>query len=197
MTPRRSPSFSARDAHPLGIPPVFLHDALMQDRASPVDRYAASCALLAEYIDARGHAFAWGQIIESCVTPLHAWRIVPVRLWERLVDRFKVMPLNIPRLLILIAPIVRTSLLARLPAGVRLAGIQAKGRRHRHALFTLLLTDPSGHHRVRQWLERRLLPELLPDLLIRCESALQERLDRERGQIARADASEERARPDA
>jgi hypothetical protein len=188
---------SAREAHPLGIPPVFLKNALQGDRARSVEASSAPGALLAEYIDASGYAFAWGQIIETCVTPFHTWRIVPVALWERLVDRREIMPLDIPSLLIRLAPIVRTSLLARLPTGVRLAGIQTNGRRHRHALFTLLLTEPSGHRRVRRWLQRRLLPELLPDLLIRCERALEKRLDRDRGQIARADAREEGARSDA
>lgn len=104
--------------------------------------------------------------------PFRSWRIVPVALWERLARQQQGLPLHIAQRLISLAPLVRVTLASHLPRGVRLTGLQAEGRRHSYALFTLLLPEPPDHRRVRHWLQQHLVPKLLPELLARCETAL-------------------------
>jgi hypothetical protein len=174
MSGRPSSLLSSRGAVPIDMPAVFLNHALHEAGSCPVDRRTACRALLAEYHEAEGHSFAWGHIIESQVLPLRTWRIVPVALWERLSHEHQGPWLDIPQRLISVAPLVRVALVPHLPRGVRLTGLQAEGRRHRYALCTLLLTDPTDRRRVRCWLQRRLVPELLPELLARSEAALRD-----------------------
>jgi hypothetical protein len=106
--------------------------------------------------------------------PFRTWRIVPVALWEQLARGCHGQRLDIPGRLVSLAPLVRMTLAPHLPRSLRLTGLQVEGRRHRYALFTLLLTDPADGRRVRHWLQRRLMPELLPELLARCEAALRD-----------------------
>lgn len=185
MTRRASMPPLSRGAVPIDIPAVFLADTLREAGSDAIDRLVARNALLAEYHEARGHSFAWGHVIESRVPPLRTWRIVPVALWERLARRHNARRQGIPQQLISLAPLVRTTVAPHLPASVKLAGLQAEGRRHRYTLFTLLLTDPADHRRVRRWLHGRLVPDLLPELLVRCEDALREQHDSGGDSIAR------------
>lgn len=183
MNRHLSSPLPGRGAVRIDIPAVFLADAPQEAGSGRIDGRAAWPALLAEYHEAEGHSFAWGHIIESRVPPFRNWRIVPVALWERLAREHQGLPLDIAQRLISLAPLVRGTLTPHLPLSLRLTGLQAEGRRHRHALFTLLLTDPTDHRRVRHWLQRRLVPELLPDLLARCETALRERHDPGGGRV--------------
>jgi hypothetical protein len=179
-----SPS-SSRGAVPIDIPAVFLTDARQDIGSGHLDRRSAWRALRAEYHEAEGDLFTWGHIIESHVPPFPTWHIVPVALWEGLARGCHGQRLDIPRRLVSLAPLVRTALAPHLPRSLRLTGLQAEGRRHRYALFTLLLTDPSDHRRVRHWLCRRLVPELLPELLARCEVALRKQQDHGSGRSTR------------
>lgn len=185
MKRQLSSPLSSRGTVRIDIPKVFLADALQEAGPGAIVRRAAWRALRAEYHEAEGHSFAWGHVIESQVRPFCTWRIVPVALWERLVRGHRGQPLDIPRRLVSLAPLVRRNLAPHPPPSVRLAGLQAEGRRHRYALFTLLLTDPADHRRVRHWLRRHLLPELLPELLARCEVALRKQDDPGRGRDKR------------
>jgi hypothetical protein len=191
-----SPS-SSRGAVQIDIPAVFLTDALQDIGSGHLDRRTAWHALRAEYHEAEGHLFTWGHVVGSQVTPFRAWRIVPVALWERLARGRHGQRLDIPRRLVSLTPLVRMTLAPHLPRSVRLTGLQAEGRRHRYALFTLLLTDPADHRRVRHWLCRRLVPELLPELLARCEVALRKQDDPGSGRSTRQSppARPPRARP--
>lgn len=157
---------------PLGIPPIFLLDALHRHRCQEPGRDAAVRALLGEYLDAKGTSYPWGQVIEADVPPIRTWRIVPVAIWEQDAQHGAGVPQNIPDRLARLAPQVRALIGARLPRGLQLSGLQAQGRRHRFALFTLVLTDPAAERRVRRWIHHRLLPELLPSLLAACELRL-------------------------
>jgi hypothetical protein len=68
--------------------------------------------------------------------------------------------------------IVRAVLEPALPAGLVITGCQGAGRRNRHALFSLLLTDTSASASVRQWLEGTFLQVLLPELLALIEQRI-------------------------
>jgi hypothetical protein len=174
MNRRPSSSLPGRGKARIDIPRVFLVDALQEAASGRIDRRAAWRALLAEYHEAEGHSFDWGHMVESRVPPFHTWRVVPVALWERLARDRRGQRLYIPRRLMRLAPLVRMTLAPHLPRSVQLTGLQAEGRRHRYALFTLLLADPADHRRVRHWLRGRLVEELLPELLARCEAALRQ-----------------------
>jgi hypothetical protein len=191
-----SPS-SSRAAVRIDIPAVFLTDARQDIGSGQLDRRTAWRALRAEYHEAKGHLFTWGHIVGSPVTPFPTWRIVPVALWEQLARGCHGQRLDIPRRLVSLAPLVRMTLAPHLPRSLWLSGLQAEGRRHRYALFTLLLTDPADHRRVRHWLRRRLVPELLPELLARCEVALRKQHDHGSGRSTRKPppARPPRARP--
>lgn len=191
-----SSPLSSRSAVRIHIPAVFEADALQDIGSVHLDRRAAWRALRAEYHEADGHSFTWGHVIESQVPPFRTWRIVPVALWERLARGCHGQQLDIPRRLVRLAPLVRTALAPHLPRSVRLAGLQAEGRRHRYALLTLLLTDPADHRRVRRWLRQHLVPELLPELLARCEVALRKQDGPGRGRANRKSSPRPpRARP--
>lgn len=185
MKTRPSRRQTSPRAAPLGIPPIFLLDALRRDRSASSGRDMAVRALLREYFDAKGTSYPWGHVIEADVPPFRTWRIVPVALWERDARNGAGVPQDIPDRLARLAPQVRTLIGSRLPRAVRLSGLQAQGRRHRFALFTLMRTDPGDARRVRRWISQRLLPELLPRLLAQCE--LQLRLQRCAGPETRLD----------
>ena len=172
MNRRPSSPSSSCGAVRIDVPAVFLTDALQEIDSGHLDRRTAWRALRAEYHEAEGHLFTWGHIVGSQVTPFRTWRIVPVALWERLARGCHGQRLDIPGRLVSLAPLVRMALAPHLPRSLRLTGLQAEGRRHRYALFTLLLADPADHRRARHWLCRHLVPELLPALLARCEVAL-------------------------
>lgn len=171
MRNRPPPKFALGTAVPLGIPPVFITELLERSRASPRDLQPLS-ALLAEYSGATGYAFDWGHIAVVELAAFTIWRVVPVRLWEAVIARHGRSTPPIAELLAPSAPLLRSVVWASLPRGLALGGVSALGRRSPHALVALVLVDPATRSRAWRWLERRFLPELLPALLSRLESAL-------------------------
>jgi hypothetical protein len=149
---------------PLGIPAVFLSD-LLDPNLPGVPNPEAQETLCAEYVGAHGFAFNWGQIVMQQMLSATVWRIVPVRLWEEERLERPSLPARIPDLLPLLAPCVRTVVGPQLPRGLALASLQCDGRRSRYALLSFVLVDASCHERVRRWLGRRFVPELLPVIL--------------------------------
>jgi len=148
---------------PIGIPPLFIADALSRGRSADEVLHGAR-GLIAEYTGAAGYAYGWGHIIEIRHGRYVLWRFVPVGMWEALAPYRVGSPLLIEELISLAEPAVRRSL-RRLPHDVLLVGRQGARRRSRHALFSLLLADPDIETAVRQWLATDFLLGRLPHWL--------------------------------
>jgi hypothetical protein len=173
MRTRSSRAGALGDLLPIGIPAAFVADVL--DRhASPALALSRLSSLLAEYREATGYTFDWGHVIVNDALPFTVWRIVPIRLRERLRARRPGAKLGIVDLLPLGAAIVRAVVRPLLPPGLELGGLHREGRRNEHALFALVLVDPAGRRRASRWIERRFVPELMPALLARMELSLEE-----------------------
>lgn len=149
---------------PIGIPALFIADQLSRGR--PAEHVlGGKRGLLTEYAGAEGYAYRWGHLIEVRLGRYVLWRIVPVAMWEQLTERRALSQLLIEELLTLVQPGVRPALRRHLPRDVLLTGCQGASRRCPHALFALLLADPSAATATRHWLATRLLTDLLPPLL--------------------------------
>ena len=107
---------------------------------------------IVEYAGAEGYADSWGLLIEQRLGRFVLWRVVPVALWERLADVRAGSPLLIEELHTLMQPGIPPALEPHLPSGVAVRGCQGASRRSPHALFTLLLTEPSAATAVRNWI---------------------------------------------
>jgi hypothetical protein len=156
---------------PLGIPPIYILDQLQRGR-TPSQILHAAPSVLQEYRGACGYAFAWGQLIEEQVLGQTCWRVMPVELWEGL-ERVRVgSALHIADLTSLLHTVVRATFHSHLPRELLLTGCQAGSRISPHSLFTLMSVTEAGTDTARAWIRRRLLPELIHDVLARCESHL-------------------------
>jgi hypothetical protein len=153
-----------RSPLPIGIPALFLADQLLRAR-SPDQILSGERGLIAEYTGAEGYAYSWGHLIEHRLGRFVLWRVVPVALWDQLVERRAGSPLLIEDLVTLMHGSIRPALEPHLPAGVVARGCQGASRRSPHALFMLLLTEPGLVTAVRHWLATPFLTELLPPLL--------------------------------
>jgi hypothetical protein len=162
---------------PMGIPALFIADQLSRGRSAD-QVLRGKRGLLAEYAGAEGYACPWGQLIESRLGRYILWRVVPVAMWDHLVERREGSPLLIEELLTRVQPGIRPALRRHLPRHVLLAGCQGASRRSPHALFALLLADPAAATAVRQWLATPFVTELLPPLLSRVERRVEEILRR-------------------
>lgn len=158
---------------PMGIPALFIADQLSRGRSAD-QVLRGKRGLLAEYAGAEGYACPWGQLIETRLGRYILWRVVPVAMWDHLVERREGSPLLIEELLTRVQPGIRPALRRHLPRDVLLTGCQGASRRSPHALFALLLADPAATTTVRQWLATPFLTELLPPLLSRVEHRLEE-----------------------
>jgi hypothetical protein len=149
---------------PIGIPALFLADQLSRGRSGE-QILSGKRGLIAEYAGAEGYAYRWGHLVEVRLGRFVLWRIVPVALWERLSGVRAGSPLLIEELLTLMQPGIRPALEPGLPAGIVARGCQGASRRSPHALFALLLVEPSAATAIRQWLANAFLTDLLPPLL--------------------------------
>jgi len=160
---------------PVGIPAYFLADQLLRRRTAE-EILSGKRGLIAEYAGGEGYAYRWGHLIEVRLGRFVLWRVVPVALWERLSPLRAGSPLLIEELLTLVQPGIRPALEPHLPSGVVARGCQGASRRSPHALFTLLLIEPSAATAIRHWLATPFLTELLPTLLNSVESRVVELL---------------------
>ena len=160
----RSSILHSVDVCPLGVPGVFLADVL---RRHPGGHEAMReiRAVTHEFMYAQGHAFPWGQIHEQRSGGLTSWAIVPVALWEPLLDVRAGSTLTIPELHRMAYQVVRDALRGRVPRYLLVTGCQAGPRATPHSLFTFLCSEPAWEQGARNWIARQLVPGLLPDIL--------------------------------
>lgn len=163
----------AGSSMPMGIPALFIADQLSRGRSAD-QALRGKRGLLAEYAGAEGYAYRWGQLIEIRLGRYILWRVIPVAMWDHLVERRAGSPLLIEELLTRVQPGIRPALRRHLPRDVLLTGCQGASRRSPHALFALLLADPAAATAVRHWLATPFLTELLPPLLSRVERHVEE-----------------------
>ena len=149
---------------PIGIPALFLADQLSRGRTGE-QILRGKRGLIVEYAGAEGYAYRWGHLIEVRLGRFVLWRVVPVALWERLSDVRAGSPLLIEELLTLMQPGIPPALKPPLPSGLVVRGCQRASRRSPHALFTLLLSEPSAATAVRNWIASSFLIDRLPPLL--------------------------------
>jgi len=161
------------DPVPIGIPALFIAAQLSRDR-SAAQVLSGNKGLLAEYAGAQGYPCRWGQLIEIQLGRFVLWRVVPVVMWDRRLGRRAGSQLLIDELLTLVQPGIHRTLRPHLPPGLLLTGCQGARRRSPHALFALLLADPSANSAVRQWLATPFLTALLPPRLMSVECRVEE-----------------------
>jgi hypothetical protein len=164
----RSSILHCVDLCPLGVPGVFLTDVL---RRHPGGHGALReiRAVTHEFMDAQGHAFPWGQLHEQRTGGLTSWAIVPVALWDSLLDVRAGSTLTIPELHRMVHQVVRDELRGRTPRYLLVTGCQGGPRATPHSLFTLLCSEPAREQGARDWIARQLVPRLLPDILGACD----------------------------
>ena len=151
---------------PLGIPAYLVVDQLRLG-VSPAAILASEDSLLAEYRNAHGYAYRWGNIIEARTGAWLAWHFAPIELWEA-TEALRGAPEHgvsalIPQLQRELAGMLSN----RLPVEIMLVGLHPQSRRHPHVLFSLVLVDSDRERAVRQWIAAVFLPDVLPELL-RC-----------------------------
>lgn len=71
---------------PMGIPALLIADQLSRGRSAD-QVLCGSRGLLAEYAGAQGYAYHWGQLIEIRLGRYILWRVIPVAMWDHLVER--------------------------------------------------------------------------------------------------------------
>jgi len=173
MTASPHEAVVAGNVVPIGIPTLFIADQLSRGR--PAEHVlGGKRGLLAEYAGAEGYAYRWGQLIEIRLGRYILWRVIPVAMWDHLVERRAGSPLLIEDLLTRVQPGTRPALRRHLPRDVLLTGCQGASRRSPHALFALLLADSAAATAMRQWLATPFLTEVLPPLLSRVERRVEE-----------------------
>ena len=156
---------------PLGIPVPLVRD-LLDRGVSPAAILESEGSLLEEYHDARGYAYAWGNIIEARSSASLIWHFIPVELWAQ-TDKFRRMPTHTAVELIPgLQSVIVASLRDCLPAEFVLIGCHPQSRRYAHALFSLLLVEPARERRARRWLAAIFLPRVLPETLLVCRTRI-------------------------
>jgi hypothetical protein len=158
---------------PLGLPAPLIRDQL--DRGiSPAMILAPEGSLFAEYQNADGYTYRWGNIIEARTPTSLAWHFAPVELW-RDTDHLRRSPEQtaaelIPKLQHEVVAALRD----RLPAELVLVGCHPQSRRYPHVLFSLVLVNPCRQQQSRRWLAAVFVPSVLPDVLARVRAQLVE-----------------------
>jgi hypothetical protein len=128
--------------------------------------------LVREYDGATGYVFPWGQLLEQSLGRYTVWRVIPVALWT---DYFSsaVDPLaDIPAMTAALHVLARRHVPREPLQGVYRTGCHGGGQRSPHALLSLLCTRPENMEAVRRWLATHFLGQMLPPLLLACQSAL-------------------------
>jgi hypothetical protein len=158
---------------PLGLPSYLVLDELHRG-VSPASILAPEGSLLAEYRDARGYGYGWGNIIEARTGTSLAWHFAPVELW-RGTDELRRAPGQTAAALIPeLQPLVVAALRERLPLELVLVGCHPHSRRYPHVLFSLVLIEPRNEEKMRVWLSAVFLPGLLPEVIDRVRARLAE-----------------------
>jgi hypothetical protein len=157
--------------HPLGIPAYLVLDQLRRG-VPPASILAIDDSLLAEYRNARGYAYPWGNIIEAHAVPGLAWHFALVELWET-TDPLRRSPEHAVHVLIpKLQRVVARALRDQLPVELVLAGCHPQSRRDPHVLFSLALVDSARERPSRHWMAAVFLPRLLPEVLDRVRAQL-------------------------
>jgi hypothetical protein len=158
---------------PLGLPPYLVLDQLHRG-ISPASILAPEDSLLAEYENADGYAYRWGNVIEARTPAWLAWHVAPVALWHD-TDALRRSPAQTAAALIpLLQHQVIGTLSKELPAGLMLAGCHPQSRRYPHVLFSLVLIDPRREREIRRWLADSFLETVLPNVLGRSRAEITE-----------------------
>ena len=164
---------SIADGHtlPIGIPAYFVAEELARGML-PAGILAPGGLLLEEYLGASGYPAPWGHVIEERHAGRLAWRFTPLRMLTATDPLRAPLKLAVADLIPQLQPTVVEALRGCLPGGLILVGCHPCARRHRHALFTLLLLDAQREGAVRRWLSESFLPDRLPPLLDRVQARL-------------------------
>jgi hypothetical protein len=158
-------------AVPLGIPVALVRDLLERGVASAAILESEG-SLLDEYRDARGYAYAWGNIIEARSAGALAWHFVPVELWQQTEQVRWASVHSAVELIPGLQPTVVANLRHHLPDDLVLIGCHPQSRRYAHVLFGLLLVEPVRERRARRWLGTIFLPRVLPAVLEVCRARI-------------------------
>ena len=156
---------------PLGIPAYLVVDQLRRG-ASPASILANEDSLLAEYRNAHGYAYRWGNIIEARTGAWLAWHFAPVELWEATEALRRAPEHGAPELIPKLQPELARTLSNRLPAELMLVGLHPQSRRYPHVLFSLVLLDADRERAARQWIAAVFLPGVLPEVLERARAQI-------------------------
>ena len=165
----------AGQTQPLGAPAVFLVDVLTAHR--PADQCSAPWVshageLVREYDSAKGYVFAWGQLMEQSLGRYMVWRVIPVALWTDYFSSAVDPVADIPAMTAALHVLARRHVPREPLEGVYCTGCNGGGQRAPHALLSLLCTRPENMDGVRRWLATDFLGQVLPPLLVACQSAL-------------------------
>jgi hypothetical protein len=156
---------------PLGIPAYLVADQLRRG-VSPASILASEDSLLAEYRNAFGYAYRWGNIIEARTGAWLAWHFAPVELWEATEALRRAPEHGAPELIRVLQPELAGTLRGRLPMELMLVGVHPQSRRYPHVLFSLVLVDSDRQRGARQWIAAVFLPGVLPEVLERARVQL-------------------------
>ena len=156
---------------PVGLPPYLVLDQLHRG-ISPASILAPEDSLLAEYQNADGYAYRWGNVIEARMPAWLAWHVAPVALWYD-TDALRRSPAQTAAALIpLLQHQVVETLSTGLPAGLMLVGCHPQSRRYPHVLFSLVLVDPHREREIRRWLADTFMKRVLPKVLGRVRAEI-------------------------
>jgi hypothetical protein len=156
---------------PLGLPPYLVLDQLHRG-ISPASILASEDSLLAEYRNADGYAYRWGNVIEARTPAWLAWHVAPVTLWSDTAALRRSSAQTAATLTPLLQHQVIGTLTEALPAGLMLAGCHPQSRRYPHVLFSLVLIDPDREREIRRWLANIFLERVLPNVLGRIRAEI-------------------------
>ena len=158
---------------PLGLPVTLIRDQL--NHGVPAAAILApEGSLLADFQNAYGYAYRWGDIIEARSTAALAWHFVPVELWEETDELRRASEHAVAELIPELQPVVVAALRDRLPAGIMLIGCHPYSRRASHVLFSLVLVDRGRETAARRWLVADFLPCTWPGVLRQLHTRLDE-----------------------
>ncbi len=158
---------------PLGVPVALIRDQLNRG-VPPAAILAPEASLLAEFQDARGYAYAWGNINEARSSASLVWHFVPAELWEQTDELRRASHSTAVELIPALQPVVIATLRDRLRDDVLLVGCHPQSRRHPHVLFSVCLVHRPHERRARRWLAAVFLPSLLPEVLEHCRARVVE-----------------------
>jgi hypothetical protein len=156
---------------PLGLPAYLVLDELHRG-ASPASILAPEASLLAEYRNAHGYAYAWGNIIEVRSSASLVWHFVPVELWDQTHGLRRARQHTAAELIPELQPVVVATLRDRLPAELMLVGCHPRSRRFPQVLFSLVLIGRSRERAARQSIAGVFLPNVLPEVLSRLRARI-------------------------